>query len=173
MKFPFEEGAVIFTSFHNEAQNSRTELELLRYLVFTTVNAQLDASVERTMVRGGFSPVERNLLSASSTEQSLTETYECRGGKSLQFVLGFEDRGARLRLTRDATRRRRHGNEGRRLDLHHRGAARGGGQVAIHGHAGPGALSELPLQPDGGGEIMRQSLDRIFLAHIMHNVSHL
>jgi hypothetical protein len=99
VQFSLDEGTVIFTSFHNEAQQSRMELELLRYLVFTTVNAQLDASVARTMVRGGFSPVERNLLSASSTEQSLTDSYDCRGGKSLQFVLGFEDRGARLRLT--------------------------------------------------------------------------
>ena len=65
VQFPFGEGTVIFTSFHNEAQNSEMELELLRYLVFTTVTAQLDASVQRTMVRGGFSPVERNLLSAS------------------------------------------------------------------------------------------------------------
>ncbi len=99
VQFPFEEGNVIFTSFHNEAQNSKTESELLRYLVFTTVNAQLDAGVQRTMVRGGFSPVERNLLSASSKDQSLSESYECKGSKSLQFVLGFEDRGARLRLT--------------------------------------------------------------------------
>ena len=41
VQFPFERRAtVIFTSFHNETQNSRTELELLRYLVFTAVNAQ-------------------------------------------------------------------------------------------------------------------------------------
>jgi hypothetical protein len=98
-QFPFKDGNVIFTSFHNEKQNSQTELELLRYLVFTAVNAQLDAAVRRTMIHGGFSPVERNLLSASGTEQSLRGTYDCRGGKSLQFVLGFEDRGARLRLT--------------------------------------------------------------------------
>ncbi len=26
-------------------------------------------------------------------------TYECGGARSLQFVLGFEDRGARLRLS--------------------------------------------------------------------------
>ena len=67
VQFPFEAGNVIFTSFHNEAQNSETEMELLRYLVFTTVNAQMDANVQRTMVRGGFSPVERNLLSASGS----------------------------------------------------------------------------------------------------------
>jgi hypothetical protein len=98
VQFPFGEGNVIFTSFHNETQNSNTELELLRYLVFTAVNAQVDAGLQRTMVRGGFSPVERNLLSASG-KQSLAGVYECRGAESLEFVLGFEDRGARLRLT--------------------------------------------------------------------------
>jgi hypothetical protein len=98
VQFPFEDGYVIFTSFHNEAQNSQTETELLRCLVFATVNAQIDAGVQRTMIKGGFSPMERNLLSASSKEQSLSESYQCRGGRSLQFVLGFEKRGARLRL---------------------------------------------------------------------------
>ncbi len=99
VQFPFGEGNVIFTSFHNETQNSRTELELLRYLVFTAVNAQLDAGVQRTMIQGGFSPVERNLLSASSGNQARTGVYQCRGTRSLQFALVFADRGARLRLT--------------------------------------------------------------------------
>ena len=95
MQFPFGEGNVIFTSFHNETQNSRTELELLRYLVFTAVNAQLDAGVQRTMIRGGFSPVERNLLSASSGNQARTGVYRCRGTRSLQFALGLRrPRGA-------------------------------------------------------------------------------
>lgn len=62
VQFPFEDGSVIFTSFHNEKQNSETERQLLRYLVFTTVTARTDAKVKRTMVRGGFSPVDRNLL---------------------------------------------------------------------------------------------------------------
>ena len=99
VQFPFQQGHVVFTSFHNESQNSRMELELLRSLVFTAIHARLDAGVRRTMIRGGFSPVERNLLSASPREQPLGETFQCRGAESLQFVLGFEDRGARLRLT--------------------------------------------------------------------------
>src|SRR5262249_23708313 len=36
-KLPFEQGAMIFTSFHNEKQNSDKEEQLLRYLVFATV----------------------------------------------------------------------------------------------------------------------------------------
>jgi hypothetical protein len=97
-QFPFQRGSVIFTSFHNEAQQSDMELQLLRHLVFTTVTAQLDANIKRTLLRGGFSPVERNLLSVSAKDQAVTQTYECRRRCALEFVLGFEDRGARLRL---------------------------------------------------------------------------
>lgn len=99
VQFSYGDGNVIFTSFHNEKQNSDTEQELLRYLVFATVTAQTDAMVKRKMFRGGFSPVDRNLLSASAGDRSATETYDCRGGRDLQFVLGFAEQGAELRLT--------------------------------------------------------------------------
>ena len=99
VRFPFGQGTVIFTSFHNEAQNSQMELELLRYLVFTTVTAREESNVKRTMIRGGFSPTERNLLSASRESRPVTEIYQCADRGPLQFVLGFEDRGARLQLT--------------------------------------------------------------------------
>jgi hypothetical protein len=98
VKFPFENGNVIYTSFHNETQNTQTEQELLRYLVFTTVTAKEEANVRRTMVRGGFSPKERNLLSASTGSQPVIQDYQCRRPGPLQFVLGFEPQGARLRL---------------------------------------------------------------------------
>lgn len=99
VKFPFENGNVIFTSFHNEHQNTRTEQELLRYLVFATVTAREEANVRRTMVRGGFSPKERSLLSASSDSQPVAQEYTCQHPGPLQFVLGFEQPGAKLRLT--------------------------------------------------------------------------
>lgn len=95
---PWEAGTIIFTSFHNEAQNSDIELELLRYLVFTTVTADLQADVKRMLVRGGFSPVERSLLSTSAANQSIEQTYECTRMVDLQFVLGFKDQGATLTL---------------------------------------------------------------------------
>ena len=97
--FPHGEGTVVFTSFHNEAQNTELELELLRYLVFTTVTAREQGRIKQTMVRGGFSPRERNLLSASSASKPVRMTHLCRRRGSLQFVLGFEDQGAELRLT--------------------------------------------------------------------------
>jgi len=109
--FPFQEGSVVFTSFHNEAQNSEIELELLRYLVFTTVTAREDARIKRTMVRGGLSPKERSLLSVSSGGEPVTQSYRCQDRGRLQFVLGFEDQGARLSLTLT-------GPDGRRYEKH-------------------------------------------------------
>ncbi len=98
VRFPFEKGNVIFTSFHNEQQNSRIEQELLRYLVFATVTAHEEADVRRTMIRGGFSPKERSLLSASADSRPVVQEYHLSRAGPLQFVLGFEPRGARLRL---------------------------------------------------------------------------
>ncbi len=98
VQFPWQDGSVIFTSFHNERQNSRIETELLRYLVFTTVTAETDARIKRTMVSGGFSPVDRSLLAASPKDQSVTRSYDNPGECDLQFVLGFTG-GAKLRLS--------------------------------------------------------------------------
>ncbi len=99
VKFPEHDGTVIFTSFHNEKQNSETELKLLRYLVFSAVTAEVETKVQRTMVQGGFSPAKRNLFSASAAEQSATSVYHADKPGHLQFVLGFQNAGAQLRLT--------------------------------------------------------------------------
>lgn len=99
VKFPYGEGSVIYTSFHNEKQNSETEMELLRYLVFATVTARTESEIQRTMVEGGFSPASRNLLSASGDDPSVTRTWQCRNAGPVQFVLGFQNEGAVLRLT--------------------------------------------------------------------------
>jgi len=109
VQFPFKDGQVIFTSFHNEKQTSETEEELLEYLVFTTITAETDARVKRTLVRSGFSPVDRSLFSASPENPSLRQTYQCEGDVDLQFVLGFENRGAELSLVVE-------GPDGRRLE---------------------------------------------------------
>ncbi len=109
IRFPHGDGTVIFTSFHNEAQNSEIETELLRYLVFASVLARAESDARRTLVRGGFSPVEGNLLSASAGDQSIAETYEAKQSGDLQFVLAFEDRGAELQLVVT-------GPDGRRLE---------------------------------------------------------
>lgn len=98
VQFPFGQGSVIFTSFHNEAQNSDLERQLLRNLVFKIVTARTESVVKQTLLKGGFTAGQRSLLSASSPEQVLTQTYDCQGGRQLRFLLGFEDRGAQLHL---------------------------------------------------------------------------
>jgi len=97
IQFPFGDGNVIFTSFHNEAQNSQLETKLLRSLVLTTVTARADTAVKQTLLRGGFTAGQRSLFSASQGDQSASETYSCRGG-TLSFALAFENRGGLLQL---------------------------------------------------------------------------
>jgi hypothetical protein len=99
VKFPFGEGTVIFTSFHNEKQNSKTEDKLLKYLVFSAVTAQVETKVTKTMISGGFSPRQSARLSTSATDPKITHKYHNKKAGRLQFALGFEDRGAKLRLT--------------------------------------------------------------------------
>lgn len=99
VKIPIEKGSIIFTSFHNEHQNSEIETKLLKYLVFTTVTAREEARVKKTLVKGGFSPKERSLLSVSSQSPSVTQKYDCKKQGQLRFVLGFENQGAELKLS--------------------------------------------------------------------------
>jgi hypothetical protein len=99
VKFGFDKGTVIFTSFHNEAQNSEIEQKLLKYLVFSAVTAQIENEVHQTMLKGGFSPRKSNLLSASAGQSEFTNVYQTKKAGSVRFVLGFAEQGARLRLT--------------------------------------------------------------------------
>ncbi len=98
VKVPYDNGTIIFTSFHNEKQNSARELDLLRYLVFAAVTARDVAAVNQELVRGGFSPRKQNLLSASPESPSVTKTYRHEATGNLRFVLSFGGGGARLRL---------------------------------------------------------------------------
>ena len=99
VSFPYGKGTVIFTSFHNEAQNSDLEKLLLRYLVFTTVTAKEQEEVRQVLVKGGFSPRQRNLLALTTEDEPVTDIYENRKTGPLKFVLGFVNRGAELKLT--------------------------------------------------------------------------
>ncbi|MFO0870549.1 MAG: hypothetical protein U0935_16600 [Pirellulales bacterium] len=98
VKVPVGQGAIVFTSFHNEKQNSATELELLKYLVFTTVTARVQSEVTQTMVKGGFSSAKQNLLSTSASNPTVSATYNHAQAGALRFVLAFENQGARLRF---------------------------------------------------------------------------
>ncbi|MCI0642853.1 MAG: hypothetical protein L0Y72_09340 [Gemmataceae bacterium] len=98
VKFPFGKGSVIFTSFHNEQQNSEIEHKLLKYLVLSAVTAQTENQVNQTMLKGGFSPQKSNLLSASGRAE-ISQVYRSDKAGPVRFVLGFENRGAKLKLS--------------------------------------------------------------------------
>ena len=98
VKFSAGNGTVLFTSFHNEKQNNDAEVQMLKYLVFTMVTAKVESKVTKTMVSGGFSPQQQNLLSATVDHPSVTSRYEHKQAGDLQFALGFERQGAKLRL---------------------------------------------------------------------------
>jgi hypothetical protein len=98
VRFKFQEGTVIFTSFHNERQNSRTEKQLLQYLVFSLVTAGVDADLNAQMDKGGFTPQRSNLLSTPERNQSISKTYEAKRDADLRFAFGFRNEGAKLRF---------------------------------------------------------------------------
>jgi hypothetical protein len=98
VKFPHGQGNVVFTSFHNEKQNSEKEKQLLKYLVFSAVTAGVDAEAGRQMAKGGFSATKKNLFSASREAEAVSQAYENKSVADLQFVLAFPDQGATLEL---------------------------------------------------------------------------
>jgi hypothetical protein len=98
VKFPVGLGTVIFTSFHNEAQNTGLEEKLLRYLVFAAVNAREESAVDQVMLSGGFSPAKRSVESHSSGDATVTRKYLSTKPGRLRFALTFAGDGARLRL---------------------------------------------------------------------------
>lgn len=96
VKFQINEGTVIFTSFHNEKQNSRIEKQLLQYLVFSLVTAGVDADINAKME--GFTPQRSNLLSTPKHDPSVSKKYESTQVADLRFALGFRNEGAKLRF---------------------------------------------------------------------------
>ena len=99
VKFKEGQGTVIFTSFHNEAQNSRQEEALLKYLVFSAVTAKEQAVAEKAMLSGGFSAAKSSLISHSAGQPSATQIYKSPRDVPLRFALSFSGQGARLKLT--------------------------------------------------------------------------
>jgi hypothetical protein len=99
VKFPCKKGAVIFTSFHNAVQSSDVQKKLLQYLVLTAVNARTEALAHKAMVLAGFAPrVTKNVTIPSEPMRVPEFTYTLNKAGSLQFAVGFDKQGARLRL---------------------------------------------------------------------------
>lgn len=112
VQFPFGEGNVVFTSFHNEKQQKGLEEKLLKHLVLTTVTARTQSKIAKTMITGGFSPQAQNLLSTSKGDTTISKTYYNKDAEQLQFVLGFENQGANMLLTVQGPDGKQIGKEG-------------------------------------------------------------
>ena len=97
VKFQMDKGTVIFTSFHNEKQNSRVEKQLLEYLVFSLVTAGIDAELSSSMDKEGFTPQGSNLLS-TPPKGKVEKKYDNPRPCTLRFALGFRDEGYQLRF---------------------------------------------------------------------------
>ena len=98
VRFPFGDGTVIFTSFHNEKVNHATAEKMLQYLVFRLVNAEVEKVVNTKIQKGGFTPQKSNLLSTAKDDPKVTKTYTHDSGKPLRFALGFRNAGAKLKF---------------------------------------------------------------------------
>jgi hypothetical protein len=97
VKFQFQKGTVIFTSFHHAKNDSEIVRKLLEYLVFTAVNARSEARVKELLQRSQFAP--HDLRPALLTAQSKVEgTCQHQGGR-LQVAVGFDNVGAQLKVT--------------------------------------------------------------------------
>lgn len=120
VKLPHGQGNVVFTAFHNEKQNSEKEKQLLKYLVFSAVTANVDSEAGRQMAKGGFSATKKNLFSASRDAESVSQTYQNDTSSDLQFVLAFPEQGAVLELTvtgPDGTTERKQGTATITIDV--------------------------------------------------------
>ncbi|MFO0866135.1 MAG: hypothetical protein U0744_16055 [Gemmataceae bacterium] len=99
VKFPYEKGTVIFTSFHNSTQAlNGLEKKLLDYLVFSTLTAKTDNRVTDVMEGVGFELQSRQAAQLSTGGDSPTYEVEHQGG-ALQLAVGFENAGAKMRIT--------------------------------------------------------------------------
>ena len=97
--FPCGKGKVIFTSFHNEKENTDLAKRLLRYLVFATVTARGDAFATKANDEAGFARSSRSLLDASAQDRTIQREYDCERVTTLRFTLTLPDAGAKLQLT--------------------------------------------------------------------------
>jgi hypothetical protein len=99
VKFPYEKGTVIFTAFHNSTQQlNGLEKKLLDFLVFSALTAKSDSRVTDVMEGVGFELQSRQSAHLSTGGETTTYELDHQGG-ALQLAVGFENAGAKMKLT--------------------------------------------------------------------------
>jgi hypothetical protein len=97
VKFRVKRGTVIFTSFHNSRNDSEIVKKVLEFLVFSSINARSEARLKELMQQSQFTPQDLHPLLVSA-ENPVQAIHKHKGG-GLQIALGFENLGAKLKLT--------------------------------------------------------------------------
>lgn len=97
VKFRAGKGTVIFTSFHHSKNDSAIVQKLLEYLVFSSVSARSEARVKELMLRTQFAA--EDLRPAFVSADRKAEGVCRHEGGVMQIALGFENLGAKLKLT--------------------------------------------------------------------------
>jgi hypothetical protein len=100
VKFRVQKGTVFFTSFHHSKNDTQIVQKLLEFLVFASVNARSEARVKELMQHSQFALDEMHplLFNADNLGKKIEATYQHPGG-GLQIALGFENLGAKFKLT--------------------------------------------------------------------------
>lgn len=97
VKFRAGKGTVVFTSFHHSKNDGAIVQKLLEYLVFSSVAARSEARVKELMLRSQFAAED---LRPAFVSPGKNAEGTCRHqGGALQIALGFENQGAKLKLT--------------------------------------------------------------------------
>jgi hypothetical protein len=97
VKFRAGKGTVIFTSFHHSNNDSAIVQKLLEYLVFSSVSARSEARVKELMLRSQFAAEDLRPVFVSMDRKA--EGICRHDGGAMQIALGFENQGAKLKLT--------------------------------------------------------------------------
>ncbi|HZZ77943.1 MAG TPA: hypothetical protein VFE62_05475 [Gemmataceae bacterium] len=97
VKFRAGKGTVVFTSFHHMQNDSALVQKLIDYLVYASVSARSEARVKELMVRSNFAA--ETLRPAFVSKGKSAEGLCRHEGGPMQVALGFENLGARLKLT--------------------------------------------------------------------------
>jgi len=96
--FSHGDGQVIYTSFHNHAQVSQGEQELLKFLVLRPILAKAAAGAAKMAEAQQCVPGREMIASLNRGQESDPYTFQASGGEGLMYVLHWTDPGT-LRLT--------------------------------------------------------------------------
>lgn len=94
--FPYGQGRVVYTTFHNEAQQSDLEKRLLEYLVLLPTTTEIQSQVQQALSNANLFQVRQDLNKINQGE-TIQGFYTTTGKRGFGFGLGWS--GSTLRLS--------------------------------------------------------------------------